>query len=465
MASLRFAPSRLISPLTNIFRLGLGLVGLVAFPTPAQADDRAVLDRGAYLARAADCVACHTKPGGAPFAGGYGIQSPMGVIYSSNITPSLTHGIGGWSEAAFSRALREGVSVSGRRLYPAMPYDSYAGMTDADIHALYVYLGSAVAPVETSGGPVTALRFPYNMRSLMRVWNWLYLDSRRFEPHPGETTEQARGRYLVEAVAHCGTCHTPRNFMMAAKSGHKLEGARVGGWYAPDIAAGPHGPLAGWRNTDIESYLRTGHARDKGVAAGPMGEAVEHSLRFLTEADLQAITVYLRQQDRTATIGKVLHSDMDTARAYQNDSPTDRAIRNQARQERDARPGPYADRRNYRDIEDGAALYMAACASCHQIDGRGTHDDFYPSLRQSSAVRSSRPNNLVMTILAGVHRDGADGPARMPAYRHDLTDQQIANLVRFVTTEFASGPLTPSPADIAALRRFDTADFPAQARP
>jgi len=389
----------------------------------------------------------------------------MGVIYSNNITPSMTHGIGGWSEAAFARAVREGVSPSGTRLYPAMPYDSYAGMTDEDIHALYVYLQGAIAPVDTPVGPVTRLRFPYNMRNLMRVWNWLYLDRTRFAPRPGETVAQARGRYLVESVAHCGTCHTPRNFMMAAKAGHKLEGAQVGGWYAPDIAAGTHGPLGSWRDDEIEAYLRDGHARDRGVAAGPMGEAVEHSLRYLTESDLQAITAYLRQQNRSDSSGRPVRPTTDPARAYQLDSPDDRLIRHAARAERNATPGLYADRRNYRDIDGGAALYMAACASCHQIDGRGTPDDFYPSLRQSSAVQASRPNNLIMTILAGVHRDGADGAARMPAFRHDLTDQQIAVLVHFVTDRFGSTPLTPSATDVATLRRFDTADFPAEARP
>jgi len=429
----------------------------------ALADDRALLEKGAYLARAADCVACHTKPGGAAYAGGYGIQTPMGIIYSTNITPSRTNGIGSWSEADFARAVRRGVSADGHHLYPAMPYDSYAAMTDEDIHALYVYLGSSVAPVDSSAGPVTALRFPYNFRGLMRVWNWLYLDRTAFAAHEGETAEQARGRYLVDAVAHCGTCHTPRNIMMAAKSGHTLEGAQLGGWYAPDIAAGRNAPLASWSDEEIRAYLRNGHVRDKGVAAGPMSEAVEHSLRFLNDRDLAAITAYLRAQQRPAQPGKAERSITETARVYEVDSRADRSTRAQARQERDARPGPYADRRNYRDIDGGAALYMAACASCHQLDGRGTPDDFYPSLRFSRTMRTSRPDNLVMTILAGVHRDGADGPARMPAFRHDLTDHQIAVLVRFVTSQFAQAPLTPDDHAIAAIRKFDTADFPARA--
>lgn len=447
----------------------------VAMICPAFSADQTVLDRGAYLARAADCVACHTRPGGAPYAGGYGIQTPMGVIYSSNITPSKTQGIGRWSEAAFARAVRGGVSSNGVSLYPAMPYDSYAAMTDQDIHALYTYMQTAIEPIEDAAGPVTSLRFPYNIRGLMRVWNWLYLDRRVFARRQDETEEQARGRYLVEAVAHCGTCHTPRNFMMAARTGHALRGAQVGGWYAPDIAAGQNAPLASWRDQDIETYLRDGHVRDKGVAAGPMGEAVEHSLRFLAPQDLSAITAYLRTLKRPsvpeAAIQGISASAMVPATAsherpiYSIDSSQDRQTRAAARSEREASPAAYADRRNYRDISGGAALYMAACAACHQLDGSGTGDDYYPSLTQSRAVLSDRPNNLVMTILAGVHRQGADGVAFMPAFRHDLTDHQIAALANFITARFAGREQKLDDAKITALRRFDTEDFPARARP
>lgn len=443
----------------------LGSLGAAwAAPTQNIADATA-LERGAYLARAADCVACHTRPGGPDYAGGYGIRTPLGVIYSTNITPSMTQGIGGWSEAAFARAVRRGVSADGHHLYPAMPYDSYAGMTDQDIHALYVYLGHAVSPAELSTRPVTALRFPYNIRGLMRVWNWLHLDRTVFAPRAGETTQQARGRYLVEAVAHCGTCHTPRGFMMAARPDRSLEGAPLGGWYAPDIAAGANAPLASWRDDEIVAYLRDGHARDKGVAAGPMGEAVEHSLRFLSDSDLASIVAYLRRHRRPAMAHGAVRPERDGDRRYDVDSQDDRATRRTARQERDADPAPYADRRNYRDVSGGAALYMAACASCHQLDGRGTPDDFYPSLHTVNAALASRPDNMVMTILSGVHRDGADGPARMPAFRHDLTDHQIALLVRFITTRFGGVPLAPADRDIAAIRQHDSADLPARAGP
>ncbi|WP_051537194.1 c-type cytochrome [Asaia prunellae] len=390
---------------------GITLAVVLLFSPAVKANGQALIQRGAYLARAADCVACHTRPGGAEFAGGYGIKSPLGVIYSSNITPSQAHGIGGWSEAAFAAAVREGKSADGHRLYPAMPYDSYAGMTDDDIHALYVYVTTQITPVDQAVGPVTALHFPYNMRSLMRVWNWMYLDKGRFAPRPGETPLQSRGRYLVETVAHCGTCHTPRNFMMATKSGHKLEGASLGGWYAPDIAAGENGPLASWRDNEIMAYLRDGHARDRGVAAGPMGEAVEHSLRYLSEPDLAAITAFLREQKRRVQPHHRVDTAVSVSRIYDVDSEQARATRDLARQQRNADPRPYADRRNYRDIEGGAALYMAACASCHQLDGSGTADDFYPSLRKSGTVRASRSSNLVMTIVAGVHRNGADHKA------------------------------------------------------
>ena len=444
---------------------GLALGAVLLSGSHARASDQTLIQRGAYLARSADCVACHTKPGGAAFAGGYGIKSPLGVIYSSNITPSRAYGIGGWSEAAFAAALREGRSADGHRLYPAMPYDSYAGMSDDDIHALYAYMTTRIAPVDKAVEPMTALHFPYNRRSLMRLWNWLYLDHKRFSPGPDETPLQARGRYLVDHVAHCGTCHTPRNFMMASKAGHKLEGASLGGWYAPDIAGGTNGPLASWRDDEIMTYLHDGHVRDKAVAAGPMGEAVEHSLRYLTHDDLAAITSFLREQKRSVPAGQPLGAVSATARLYAVDSPSDRETRDLARQDRDADPAPYMDRRNYRDIAGGAALYMAACASCHQLDGAGTPDDFYPSLRLSRTVRAQRPDNLVMTILAGVNRQGGDRTAHMPAFRHDLTDRQILALVRFVTRHLAGTDTTLTEAEITRLRNLDTEDFPAQSLP
>lgn len=447
---------------------GLATGMFAAAPGAAHASEDALMARGAYLARAADCVACHTRPGGPVFGGGYGIQSPMGVIYSSNITPSIRYGIGRWSEAGFARAVREGLSSDGRHLYPAMPYDSYSGLTDRDIHALYVYMRQGVAAVEQPVGAETRLRFPYNFRGLMGVWNWLFLDRTRFAPRPAETERAARGRYLVETVAHCGTCHTPRNFMMAAKRGKALSGARVGGWFAPDIAAGRNGPLASWRDEEIDAYLRNGHVRDRAVAAGPMGEAVEHSLRYLTDDDLAAITHYLRRIDRSGSGAIPVEPRRKTIsgeREYGFSSAGSEAVLAMARRERAANPGPYADRRDYRSVAGGAALYRAACASCHQLDGSGTQDDYYPALRESTILRGGKPDNLVMTILAGVHRNGADGLAAMPAFRQDLSDAQIVAIVRFLSRTFGGREMAVDSAQIAALRRLDTADFAAQALP
>ena len=232
---------------------------------------------GAYVARAADCAACHTAPKGEPYAGGYAINSPLGVIYASNITPSKQYGIGNWTEEQFAHALRDGVGGNGQRLYPAMPYDAYHGMSDADVHALYTYLMQDVKPVDRPAKETTALSFPFNIRQLMIGWDWLYVKQPR--TNAADSAERKRGRYLVDVLGHCASCHSPRNVMMATTSAGYLSGADLAGWHAPNITSDPVSGIGGWSTAELVTYLRDGHVVGKAQAAGPMAEAVENSFR------------------------------------------------------------------------------------------------------------------------------------------------------------------------------------------
>ena len=269
---------------------------LLAGSWQAVASDEVMIQRGKAIAIAADCGACHRQAAknSAPFAGGYAIDSPMGRIIASNITPSRQFGIGSYTEQQFADALRKGQAADGSSLYPAMPYTAYQGMTDDDVHALYLYFMQGVKPVDRAPEEQTALSFPFNLRQLMWGWNLLYLNGQQGENQAALSDKLHRGRYLVDVLAHCSTCHTPRNMAMAEDQSRYLAGSPLGGWYAPNITSDPSG-LAAWRQSDIVTYLKTGHVAGKAQAAGPMAEAVDHSFRYMPDDDLQAIAAWIKQ--------------------------------------------------------------------------------------------------------------------------------------------------------------------------
>lgn len=420
--------------------LGATSVALGVASAKAQAPDPALVERGEYLAKAGDCTACHTAPGAgsAPFAGGYSIPSPMGAIISSNITPSKTHGIGNYTIGDFIRAVREGVAPGRTHLYPAMPYTAYAGITDEDIAALYAYFMLAVEPVDTSP-QATVLPFPFNLRSLMIGWN-LFFAGDGFAPEPGASQQVQRGQYLVQTLAHCGACHSPRNVLMGEERSRFLGGGTIGGWQAPNITPDAVAGIGGWSEDDVVTFLRDGEIPGKGVAAGPMAEAVQHSFRHLTEADLRAIAAYLKTVPAIADPGlKRPADDWTEARAaavttYETGS------------------GPMqADLANA-TTHDGAVLYNAGCASCHGVDGAGTPDGTFPSLTDNSTVGATNPANLVLTVAGGVDRQGANGHAFMVAFSNSLTDAQIAAVTNYVTSRFGNPDATVDEATVALLR-------------
>jgi len=412
---------------------------LTSLPVFAADDNAALIRQGEYVARAGDCVACHrtAESGGPELAGGYVIDSPMGKIISSNITPSKAYGIGNYTEQQLADALRKGINAKGQRLYPAMPYPSYQGMSDNDIHALYVYLQQGVKPVDQPV-PETHLAFPFNIRQLMFGWNLVFLDSQGFVPRPEATEQVNRGQYLVDNLAHCGACHTPRNALMAEDNSQYLAGAKLGGWVAPNITSDKVSGLGDWSEDDLVDFLKNGHLADKAQAGGGMAEAVENSFRYLSDSDLHAMAAYLHtvppirdSQQTERVVREVQPVDMSTLETGQGDQPS------------------LADANGL----NGARLYNSACASCHGRDGQGSADTFYPSLSLNSALNGNQANNLVMAIIAGIDRKGADAAVSMPALGGDLNDAQIAAIANYSLQTFGNPALSVSSDEVASMRR------------
>jgi mono/diheme cytochrome c family protein len=401
----------------------------------------AAIERGKYLATAADCGACHTAPGGKAFAGGLPISTPLGTIFSTNITPSADFGIGRYTEQEFVRALRRGIRRDGAHLYPAMPYTSYARFTDDDAHALYLYFTRAVAPVDALA-PRTELPFPMNIRTSMMAWNFLFLNTQIFAQDPKQSAEWNRGAYLVQGAAHCGTCHTPRGFLMQEEAARAFSGAQVGPWYAPNITSDPVSGIGRWTRDELVAYLRSGRLRGKAQAAGSMAEAVEHSFQYLSDADLDAIATYVEtipavrdpSDDRSRFAAGAVFSVLATLRG-----------RDGIRSDNDANPG-------------GGELFQGNCASCHSDAGQGSKDGYYPSLFHNSASGAKRAANLVAAILYGVDRTVAGRQAFMPGFggkptdANPLSDRDIATLGNYVLVHYGPGEATITEQQVSEAR-------------
>jgi len=421
-------------------RLAALTLALTPLAAHAQSNDNAI-KRGQYLATAADCAACHTAPtGGKPYAGGYGIASPLGSIYSTNITPSKRYGIGTYSLAQFTRVLRQGIRGDGAHLYPAMPYTSYVRLTDTDIADLYAYFQHGVAPVDVPG-PKTSLPFPFNIRASMIVWNALYLTAKPFTPDCTKPDPVNRGEYLSLALGHCDTCHSPRNFMMAEIADKPLAGAALASWFAPNITPDPRAGIGNWSDQDLTRYLKTGDIPGKAQAAGPMAEAIEHSFQYLTDDDIHAIVAYIKQTKPIADDTAVQRNQSQPRDTYGKPSDADATLRGAL---------PHA--------RDGATLYDGACASCHQPTGRGSKDGYYPQLFHNTATGADTPYNLVATILEGVNRTIGSKHYYMPGFGKDsyvehLSDAQIAAVSNYVLTRFGNSAATVTAQDVDNIRK------------
>lgn len=392
--------------------------------TPASA--ATLLAQGKYLSVAADCSACHDSSDHHAMAGGNSINSPLGKIVASNITPSLRYGIGSYTEQQFSDAVRKGINAQGQNLYPAMPYTSYSLLTDSDIHALYNYFMHGVTAVDRPAG-TTELPFPFNLRISMKLWNALYATGAPFRPSPSQTDQINRGNYLIYGLAHCDTCHTPRNVLMAEKSDQSLSGGSLGQWYAPNITSDKQSGIGHWSDQQLYQYLKSGHVSGKAQAAGPMAEAIEHSLQYLSDDDLHAIVASLRQ---TTPINNASSDRADQGRITSNEN----SLRGSKVASGEPVSGPLT----------GAILYSGNCAACHTPSGAGSYSQYYPSLVRNTTTGSADPTNLIATLLFGVHRTVGQQTVTMPAfgpqgYPDRLSFKDIATLATYVRQNYGAG--------------------------
>lgn len=398
----------------RIFRplacLAAALLGLATPSVPASAQQTAI-ERGAYLARAGDCVSCHTANGGLPYAGGYRLDTPFGYLLAPNITPDPETGIGRWSSADFYQAMHDGVNKRGQDMYPAMPYDFYTRLTRADSDAIFAYLRT-LKPVKNTVD-INHLQFPFNLRWSMAVWRELYFDEGTFAADPAQSTQWNRGAYLVEGLGHCSACHSPRNALGGIEKDKAYTGATVDGWFALNLSSNLHTGLGEWTAAEIAAYLKTGVAQGRTTAFGPMAEVVQNSLSHLTDADLAAMAEYLKAIPPNSSL-------------------------------RTGKPAPKASRLR------GATLYMDHCGGCHQSKGRGIPGVF-PPLAGNGAVIAPDPANILKVVLGGVPQRGGYIP--MPAFGGQLDDQQIADIANYVRTSWGNtAPPNSTAAMVAKLR-------------
>ena len=362
------------------------------------------------------------QEGGKPFAGGRPLATPFGVIHSPNITPHRQTGIGAWSDDEFYRAMHEGISRDGRRLYPAFPYPHFTHVARRDVDAIRAYLAT-LEPVPTAP-PRNELPFPLNQRVLMRAWNWMFFEEAAFKPDPTKSDAWNRGAYLVEGLGHCGACHTPRNVLGGAKSDRRYAGGNIQNWVAPDLGPDLRTGLGRWREQDIVEYLKTGR-NALSNASGPMAEVIELSTSRLTSEDLRAIATYLKDlPDTAAPAGGETAGTQSTG--------LDAAV-----------------------AQAGEAIFADQCAACHRTDGSG-EPGFFPRLKGNPNVQQDDPSTIVHIILEGTRT--AVTPARptplsMPAYAWKLSDAQVAAVASYVRNSWSNGAPQVSPDQVRSLRR------------
>jgi mono/diheme cytochrome c family protein len=370
-------------------------------PAAAAPADDALVRAGHYLARAGDCIACHTNPGGALFAGGLAMATPFGTIYSSNITPDPTTGIGSWTADQFYGAMHRGRFPDGGLIYPAMPFASYTKVTRADSDAIFAYLRS-VPPVHQPNRP-NDLRFPFNNRQLILGWRTLFFQEGEYQPDPTKSAEWNRGAYLVEGLGHCAMCHTPINALGGSSQSQAFEGGLIPmqNWYAPSLTSNKEAGLGEWSIDEITHLLRTGVSR-RGAVYGPMAEVVFHSLQYLNDADVRAMAIYLK------SLGEG----------------------NPPQPETSGLPSPESNLL----LDFGKTVYQAHCANCHGPDGRGMPPD-YPPLAGNPSIQMQSAVNPIRMVLNGGFPPGTEHnpmPYGMPPFAQTLSDDEVAAVVSYI---------------------------------
>jgi mono/diheme cytochrome c family protein len=388
--------------------------------SPALAQRQPDVTHGQYIATLGDCAACHTKLGGKTLAGGLALTTPLGTIYTTNITPDRDTGIGSYTFTDFARAMRLGVRPDGARLYPAMPYTAYAKLSDEDLQDLFAHLQKDVAPVSQTP-PANTVGWPLNMRWPMAFWNVAFLDSAHFTPDPSKDTQWNRGAYIVEALEHCGECHTPRHLTQNLDNSQKFSGAVLQGWKAYNITSNKQSGVGGWNDESLASYLSTGHADGHSSASGPMAEAVDNSLRYATTDDIHAIVAYLR------TIGPI-----ENAPAIAQNPPAANDI---------------SPPQNL-----GVQVFAGNCANCHDWDGKGVQSP-YANLIGSRTVNDPDATNLMAILLAGSNAPLPVEHAFMPPFARGHSHDELAAVANFVNGFFGNGTARVTTADIDKARK------------
>jgi mono/diheme cytochrome c family protein len=395
--------------------VGVFLCGAFAPRSEAAEPSTEAIARGKALVEAGDCASCHTADAAKPFAGGKRIGTPFGGIYAPNLTPDRETGIGGWSEADFYQALRHGVAPNGSRYYPAFPYPNFTVLVREDILAIRAYL--ATLPPVRNSVPPPELTFPLNFRVVMRLWNYLFFKPGIIIPDQAKGTDWNRGRYLVEGLAHCGACHTPKNALGADKRDQAFGGNRVDGMFAPRLDGAARSGLKSWSAEDIAEYLQSG--RNARSHAGPlMSEVVVNSTSKMSDADIRAIAVYLKSLPSGAPEPAV------------------------------AAPAPS-------QMTDGEKVYRGACIACHEADGSGA-PRIYPPLPANANLQSADPLSAIRIILDGaetVTTPRAPNKGSMPAYATKLSDQQIADVTTYIRNAWGNAAPAVSAAEVAKARR------------
>lgn len=390
-----------------------GLSGLLVDTVPSWADDTqaALVKQGEYLTRAGDCIACHSAPGGKPYAGGLAMSTPFGTIYTPNLTPDKATGIGAWSDDDFYRSMHEGIGHRGEYLYPVFPFPWYTKVKREDVLAIKAYLFSL--PAENAPQKPLKFMFPFNIRETLLTWRAAFFKPATFVPDPNKSPEINRGAYLVEGLGHCGECHNHNNLLGASDWSGKLKGGQVDGWYAPNITSDGKQGVGQWTTDQIVAFLHDGTAPYSGIVVGPMKQTIDESLHYMSDADLRAIAAYLKSFSGAQTYKPLDASQVQAA-------------------------------------SGGAEAYLSNCASCHGVGGQGVKG-MIPALAGNGSVKAAGPENVIRVVVAGL--PASQGLAPMPAAGSDLSDEQVAAIVNYVRTAWGNeAPANAEPGKVAKLR-------------
>lgn len=408
----------------GVVAMYLMLPGELPRPKHPQAANKTteVITRGEYLARAGDCVACHTLPGAKEFAGGRAMPTPFGNMYVPNITPDEDTGIGAWTPDEFYRMMHNGVSRDGTLLYPVMPFASYTKVTREDSDAIYAYLMS-VPPAKQKNRP-HELRFPFNNRELLVGWRTLYFKEGEYKPEPSQSEQWNRGAYLVQGLGHCAMCHTQVNVLGGSSQSKEFEGGMIPNqnWYAPSLTSNREAGLGNWSMQDIKDLLQTGVSH-RSTVYGPMAEVTYNSLQYLNDVDVEAMAVYLKSLPQ-----------------------------------RDAESPPSSQARLVAPnvMELGRKVYEKQCAMCHGTEGKGSPPGL-PPLAGNQSITMSSPVNSIRMVLNGGYAPGTKKnprPYGMPPFNHILNDEEAAAVVTYIRVAWDNSGTPVAPAQVNELRRL-----------